>query len=103
MNFKSLSSSRTILRAFSSSLTDLSLNYYSSINLSHLSLCTQLQQLRITDSVLYSDTSLDADSFLPSLKEFESNVCLGEFAHLFERKSTLTDAYFNCCHIGTNV
>ncbi len=103
LDFKFSISTRTILRAFSSSLTDLSLNHCSSISLSHLSPCTQLQRLRITYSVLYSDTSLDTDSFLPSLKEFESNVCLGEFAHRFERKSTLTDAYFNCCHIGTKV
>ena len=105
-NFKSSFSASTIkllLAALSSSLTVLVLTNCSQINLTHLSVCTRLQQLYISDSRFYSETSLDAETFLPSLKQIQSNICLGKFAHLFEKKSLLIDAEFNCCHIGTKV
>ncbi len=106
MNFKSSFSTSTIkllLAALSSSLTVLVLTNCSQINLTHLSVCTRLQQLHISDSRFYSETSLDAETFLPSLKQIQINICLGKFAHLFERKSTLIDAEFNCCHTGRSV
>ena len=81
---------KPLLSAFNLSLTCLSLTFCSQINLALLSVCTQLEQLNIShDSSLSSsgNFSMDANTFLPSLKHLECDFCLGVYAHLFERKS----------------
>ena len=98
---------KPLLSAFNLSLTCLSLTVCSRINLAHLAVCTQLEQLIISDDSSLSSSgtfiSSDANTFLPSLKHLECDVCLGVYAHLFERKSKWVHLELNCCHFGKNV
>jgi len=42
-----------------------------------------------------------ADTFLPDLKRFESDICLGIASPLFEEKVSLTHLSLDCTHIST--
>lgn len=70
------------------------------IKLADLSLCKQLENLRILyDTTLVHDV-IDSATFLPKLKSFHSNSCLGVHSRLFEEKSSLVRLVLNCCHLG---
>ena len=74
----------------------------------HLAGCTKLEELDIfyhqilplkpSDSISWTP-----DTFLPSLKKYRSDVCLGIWSPLIEGKSKLTDLKLKCCHFDTDV
>lgn len=71
------------------------------IKLADLSLCYQLDSLRILsrDAVLIHH-DIDSAAFLPKLKSFHSAICLGAHSRLFEEKSSLVRLVLNCSHVG---
>ena len=100
---------KTVVNAFAPYLRRLYLDRCDRVDLAHLSLCTHLEHLSVISSTFSSSVASDpaqwdgGNTFLPSLKSLYSNVCLGTWAPLFERKSTLVDVHLHCCHIGTRV
>ena len=70
------------------------------IKLADLGLCSQLKNLCIFsyDAVLIPFEA-DPATFLPHLKSFESNSCLGSYSRLFEEKDDLARLVLNCSHL----
>jgi len=101
-----------ILEVFGPGLKELQLDDCTQIDLQKLVRCFQLQELFITG---YAGSFLLAkknekehllsnmETFLPALTFFQSDICLGEWSCLFERKSTLVYLFLSCCHIGIGV
>ena len=98
---------RVILKAFASSLKQVTFKSCQNINLMDLMPCTQLEGLCILESSSLEETKAEPDglsfSFLPHLKSFESNICLGLWSLWLEGKHELTRIILECCHIGTKV
>ena len=96
-----------VLRRFGGGLLSLAYKSCKEVKLTNLVHCVNLQKLRILVSK-YGTTifntegvkkeSIDPETFLPSLKMFESQICLGEFSKNFEQTSTLTQLQMSCCH-----
>jgi len=94
---------------FGPDLTRLNLMGVGPIDMSLLAPCSKLEDLTIVASPINSK-DVDAasrftpDSFLPMLKYFNTDACLGFWAPLMiEKKSKLVELSLHCCHIGTNV
>ncbi len=107
--FLSPSFAKPILKVFGKNLTSLELKS-SKVDMELLgSYCAQLKHLTIHSSssdeeeVNSDTTGWTPEDYLPLLTELRSNVCLGSWASLLERKSTLIHLQLNCCHIGTSV
>ncbi len=73
-------------------------------------LCYQLEELFILgNSSLLAKQNEDEnllfniDTFLPALASFQSDICLGEWSFILEKKSSLVYLYLSCCHIGMTV
>lgn len=99
---------RVILKTFASSLKQVTFKSCQNINLVDLMPCTQLESLCILESSSLKGTKVEPDglspsAFLPHLKSFESNICLGLWSLLLEGKHELTHIILECCHIGTKV
>ena len=97
---------QSILNAFGPTLKDLTLRSCNQISLSNLvSTCSSLESLSFLQgcSLVDEASTLNPDTFLPNLKKFESDICLGAMSHFFEGKSTLTRLVLNCSHIGNEV
>jgi len=92
-----------ILKVFGADLQNLELKSAGSVKLADLALCKKLDSLRILGSTSLLpesfDITSDAASFLPQLKSFESDVCLGIYSRLFEEKSTLLRIVLHCSHV----
>lgn len=102
------------LNKFGPYLKNLRLLYCDRVVLNQLGACNKLELLDMSNTPIISDQMMGnceatnncwtPESFLPLLKYFDTNNCLGEWAPLFERKSTLVHlSLLCCCHIGTNV
>lgn len=96
-----------IMKVFGWKLKSLELQFCKKIQLEHLASCTQLEKLKIMGgSILISSARNDPmirwapDTFLPLLKSFESDICLGVWAPIFEKKSTLINLELDCIHTG---
>lgn len=48
-------------------------------------------------------SALDSTTFLPRLKSFTNDGCLGRFSPYFEEKSTLVHLYINCSHVRMDI
>lgn len=79
-------------------------------NMAYLaSVCIKLERLSLNRGIVDSDDDTAATcwtplTFLPLLTHFKIvDGCLGVWAPLIERKSTLVSLSLKCCHIGTNV
>jgi len=107
---------RPILNVFGPNLTSLHLNFdedrRNKLDMAWLGgSCTQLKKLSllsfqhppITMDTEHDPVGWGADTFLPLLTEFRTNICLGKWSPLFERKSTLTLLELFCCHVGSRV
>ena len=103
---------KCILNALGPDLRSLTLHYIGERVgdfISFLVPCTKLENLTILDTLAHPSAfngppdDLDSNRFLPSLKQLESNTCLGTWSPLLESKSTLTKLKLACCHIGTVV
>jgi len=92
---------------FHAELKELSFVGCKLINLADLARCTQLQSLRISSTCTMDSyenvPALSAGTFLPSLKTFESRICLGSASALFENKTTLSRLVLECCHLNLQV
>lgn len=100
----------SILTTFGTELIHLTFIACEQINLPILAPCQRLESLRIhssNSSLIDVEetklTELNKRTFLPTLKSFESHICLGVLSRLFEEKSTILHLVLNCCHIGTEV
>lgn len=94
-----------ILKVFGLQLQNLKFKSCHEIKLTDLALCSQLENLRIRESSLNSRefiSSIDAPAFLPRLKRFKSDSCLGLASRLFEEKPTLVSLVLHCSHVGVN-
>jgi hypothetical protein len=93
-----------ILKVFGAELQHLELKSAGSVKLADLALCQKLESLRILGSMTLLPESFDitsnAATFLPLLKSFESDVCLGIYSRLFEEKSTLLRIVLHCSHVN---
>jgi len=96
-----------ILKAFGAGLKRLTFESCEKINVPDLVYCKQLEALQISGSSCLAEKktngNLNAETFLPLLKSFESHSCLGTWSSLFEEKSTLVSLCLNCTHIGIEV
>jgi len=100
-----------VLNAFGSALKILELDHCQlAIDLAHLASCTVLQKLEINSCTITCEgndpsSRWTSETFLPSLKVLKtwSSCCLGVWALLLEKKSTLKQLALVCCHIATNV
>lgn len=110
-SFYDFESLKMALDTFGSNLKRLEAKNCYCFNMAYLaSVCTKLERL----SLLYwgiadsdDDTAATCwtpQTFLPLLTHFKMvNGCLGVWAPLIEKKSTLVSLSLECCHIGTNV
>jgi len=93
-----------ILKVFGAELQHLKLKSAGSVKVADLVLCQKLESLRILGSTTLLpesfDSTPDAATFLPQLKSFESDVCLGIYSLLFEEKSTLLRIVLHCSHVN---
>ncbi len=99
---------KVILKTFASSLKRVTFSSCDQINLMDLLPCRQLESLSILKySTLEKSTaesaSLSPSSFLPHLKLYKSEICLGLRSLWLEGKSELTHVALNCWHTGANV
>ena len=100
---------RSILNALGSTLKVLHFKFCSNINFGNLVPCAELEYLSIAGPSIEpnlgvgSPSDVNADTFLPRLKTFKSEICLGCWSPIFESKPTLTELTLSCCHIGTRV
>ena len=92
-----------ILEVFGPGLLHLKFESVPNIKLADLAICTKLESLRILGQ--YSSLSMDdnvstfdARAFLPNLKSFHNEICLGRHSLLFEEKSTLIRLVLSCSH-----
>ena len=98
---------KVILNALGSELKVLLIDNCYDVNVGDFMPCKHLEKLRI---LLFNSldkkenlSSLNAETFLPKLKTFQSEFCLGDRSRLFEEKSTLVNLSLSCSHIGTKV
>jgi len=101
----------SILKVFGAELKELNFSARSEFSMHNLLACPKLESLCIR-SYGADDCSKLVDSgppfsqattFLPHLKVFKSDICLGRWSYLFENKSNLTSLSLLCCHIGYQV
>jgi len=94
-----------ILNALGPDLRSLTLHYtgeHVGDLISYLVPCTKLENLTILDTLAHPSAfngppdDLDLNQFLPSLKQLESNTCLGKWSPLLESKSTLAKLKLAC-------
>ena len=96
---------RCILEAFGSNLLHLTIycREEDRFNLADFALCPKLESLNIKNCTLDEKedvAALDPATFLPQLKSFTSNCCLGSRSRFFEEKSSLVSLDLHCSHIG---
>ncbi len=100
-----------ILDVFGPGLKELEFANCTQIDLQKLARFFQLQELCImgSDSSLLAKENedehllLNTDTFLPALTCFQSDICLGKWSFIFEKKSSLVHIFLSCCHIGMRV
>lgn len=93
---------RPILDVFGPELHQLEIKFCHGIKLTDLALCTQLEGLSILKSCFNTDESesaVNANFFLPQLKSFKSDFCLGNRSQFFEDKASLVILDVVCSHI----
>ncbi len=93
---------RPILDVFGPELHQLEIKFCHGIKLTDLALCTQLEGLSILKSCFNTDESesaVNANFFLPQLKSFKSDFCLGNRSQFFEDKASLVLLDVVCSHI----
>ena len=94
---------------FGPSLTSLELLFSRKFEMSLLACCNQLKHVKMRycsfnlEANISTELQSDPDSYLPLLENFTADDCLGRWATLIERKSTLVHVEIHCCHIGTDV
>ena len=97
---------KPILSALGSHLNSLEFCNCTQLDLQPFVYCTALEKLTFYDGCSFKlqdgDVTLSA-GFLPALKNFFSDSCLGSCSGFFETKSILTSLILNCSHIGTEV
>lgn len=97
-----------LLQVFGGELVSLDVSFSGEFNMLDLLGCSNLEILHVSSrdknfSLMDSgemSPSLSPDTFIPQLKEFRSDICLGAWSYLFENKSSLVQLSLNCCHIG---
>lgn len=75
-------------------------------NLADLAPCSNLESLFLSSCTLEEEedvAALDAATFLPNLKSFTSDSCLGSRSCYFEEKSSLIKLKLNCSHVGLDI
>ena len=92
-----------VLAFLGSNLLKLDFRSCKDIDLGHFLPFLHLEDLNLDNNC--STTAIDveliqADAFLPNLKNISSEICLGKSSRLFEEKSTLTKLNLCCSHIG---
>lgn len=92
-----------ILEEFGAGLQKLEFKHCVEIKLDDIALCQQLKSLRIgpyftTLLPEKFESRFDSAKFLPQLKIFKSDGCLGRTSRLFEEKSNLVSLVMNCFH-----
>ena len=66
--------------------------------------CRQLESLSILKYSTVGESSAEPpSSFLPNLKSFKSEICLGLWSEWLERKPNLTNVVLNCYHYEAKV
>lgn len=95
------------LDKFGPHLTSLELLYSRKCEMALLACCTQLKYLKMRHCSFNLEANIPPDfkpdSYLPQLESVTADDCLGRWATLIERKSTLVYVHLQCCHIGTDV
>ena len=80
--------------------------YCQNIDWTELLSCCQLEELKIVsddENDVTTSTSIDAETFLPRLKKFSLDRCLGHCSHLFESaRPTLKVLDVLCTHFGVS-
>lgn len=95
-----------IMKVFGAELIELQL-FRCKFDVRTLLSCSKLETLRIfggctflDDPAGQMDPLLNQSTFLPLLKDFHSDICLGSWSSIFENKSTLMRLNLSCCHVG---
>ncbi len=97
---------KSILEVFHPLLKFLELKNCTEIKLADLAVCAELEGLKILAGCSFNSHEIDVfnpDTFLPKLKGFQSNICMGLLSRLFEEKSGLVNLVLHCSHIGMEV
>ena len=97
---------KSILEVFHPLLKFLVLKNCTKIKLADLAVCFELEGLKILAGCSFNSHDIDVfnpDTFLPKLKSFQSNICMGLPSRLFEEKSGLVNLVLHCSHIGIEV
>ena len=100
----------SILKVFGAELKELNFSTHCEFNVHNLLACPKLENLCIRSYGDDCSKLVDsgppfskATTFLPHLKVFKSDICLGRWSYLFENKSSLTSLSLLCCHIGYQI
>lgn len=98
---------QAILKVFGPELKHLKIDSYFEnglklVKVAHFAMCSRLESLTIYNFRMKETedvSALDSTTFLPHLKSFTSDGCLGRFSPYFEEKSTLVHLDVNCSHM----
>ena len=97
-------SRRAVLASLGDQLLSVKYHHCKSIDLAELVPCIGLRVLEIESGDVKptsSTTLIDADTFLPQLRKFSVDLCLGQETRLFENyRPTLVDLAIRCVHLG---
>ena len=93
-----------VLKVFGPELKQLEFEGFYDVELADLALCSKLESLNLHKTNVWMDPPKETDptTFLPNLKSFQTEICLGTYSHLFEEKSSLVRLVLNCSHVAVN-
>jgi len=102
---------RVVLKVFAPNVKNLTFKHCEEVDLADVVACTKLESLQLISLTgrygrntlsprKVDQESWNSHSFLPQLKSIQSDICLGQWASLLEKKPTLTRIVLNCCHFG---
>ena len=95
---------RAVIASLGGQLLSVKYKYCSGLDWAEMVSCNRLQELEIescTDDKPTSSMPINAKTFLPRLRKFIIDVCLGEWSRLFETsRPTMKDLSINCVHFG---
>ena len=94
---------KAVLETIGSCLKHLSFFSCEDVYLSDLYPCIALEKLQIGYGSTVNSNFVVNETFLPNLKRFTSNVCLGKLGSLFEEERSLVSLNLDCSHLQTKV
>ncbi len=95
----------SILKVFGSELKELKISTRCELSVLNLLACPKLEILHLDHFCTLlepnkTDPPLSQSTFLPQIKELNSEICLGSWSHLLLNKASLVNISLRCCHIG---